>query len=285
MWVCGGEIVAAPNSQVAHMWRTGSAKTAVRYKRVGDTTKNRARAMYAWTGEFSKKLDDFPMFADRKKTEGDNWFGNMSNFQQVKSRLNGCHSYAWYLRRFKNVYEDAGLLPKEIFMIKEESSGLCLRYQGGAGTSSTGSGAVTLDACDKDNHRLYWHRGNRNPTDGKCCSGLRAWNTDQCLTGSKADATATTAVCTLSGDSREQQWNLLETGQLSRGSTCLRHGGNPNTFHHEPCSSTSHKGARWTRQAVHMPIETVLYEKAQREHPDDFTKVNSFLRTLDKQSQ
>ena len=43
MWVCGGEIVAAPNSQVAHMWRTGSAKTSARYRHVGDTIYNRAR--------------------------------------------------------------------------------------------------------------------------------------------------------------------------------------------------------------------------------------------------
>ena len=189
MWVCGGEIVAAPNSQVAHMWRTGSAKTSARYKHVGDTIYNRARAINAWLEEFSAKLDDYPNFAHRKSSGGANWFGDrvsvsvfsrtgsqttkrvlhedMSTFDNVKKRLNGCRPFAWYLKRFKVVYEDAGLIPPEIFMIREdaspcgrfdqrtsfaackrpvtcgqEQSGLCLRYMGGAGTSGSGSEGV-----------------------------------------------------------------------------------------------------------------------------------------------
>merc|ERR1719373_186068 len=86
MWVCGGEIVAAPNAQVAHMWRTGSAKTSARYKHVGDTLKNRARAINAWFGDFSAKLDDFPSFYDRKKSGGEHWFGDMTTFQNVKDK-------------------------------------------------------------------------------------------------------------------------------------------------------------------------------------------------------
>ena len=204
MWVCGGEIVAAPNSQVAHMWRTGSAKTSARYKHVGDTIYNRARAINAWLEEFSAKLDDYPNFAHRKQNGGPNWFGDrlsvsslmillcplktlgyslvasdvistrkdMSTFNNVKKRLNGCRPFAWYLKRFKVVYEDAGLIPPEIFMIREdaafasfgtpwnpekwscsfhaqhrtsqpeEQSGLCLRFMGGAGTSGSGSEGV-----------------------------------------------------------------------------------------------------------------------------------------------
>ncbi len=75
MWVCGGEIVAAPHSQVAHMWRTHSAKTSAHYKRVGDTLFNRARAIKAWLQEFSDKLYDYPAFANRKNAGGEHWIG------------------------------------------------------------------------------------------------------------------------------------------------------------------------------------------------------------------
>lgn len=75
MWVCGGEIVAAPHSQVAHMWRTHSAKTSAHYKRVGDTLFNRARAIKAWLQEFSDKLYDYPAFASRKAASGEHWIG------------------------------------------------------------------------------------------------------------------------------------------------------------------------------------------------------------------
>ena len=43
----------------------------------------------------------------------------MTTFENVRKRLNGCRPFAWYLKRFKAVYEDAGLIPPEIFMIRE----------------------------------------------------------------------------------------------------------------------------------------------------------------------
>merc|ERR1712093_906375 len=124
MWVCGGEIVAAPRTQVAHMWRAGDPRTGARYRHVGDTMKNRARAIYAWFGPFAEKLKDYPNFAHRLQGSS-NWYGDMSNFQKVKDRLQGYRPFAWYIRRFKAVYEDAGLVPSEIFMIKEKESGKC----------------------------------------------------------------------------------------------------------------------------------------------------------------
>merc|ERR1719203_100272 len=66
VWLCGGEIVAAADSYVAHMWRVSSdQRTKSRYNRLGDTNKNRARAVYAWYGEFAEKLKDYPHFASR----------------------------------------------------------------------------------------------------------------------------------------------------------------------------------------------------------------------------
>lgn len=68
--------------------------------------KNRARAIHAWFGEFAQKLNDFPGFAGREQRGGERWYGDMSTFDKVKQRLQGCRPFAWYLRRFKTVYED-----------------------------------------------------------------------------------------------------------------------------------------------------------------------------------
>ena len=55
-WLCGGEIVAVADSSVAHMWRTQSdPRTATRYRHVGNYNVNRARAVYAWYGEFAER--------------------------------------------------------------------------------------------------------------------------------------------------------------------------------------------------------------------------------------
>ena len=53
---------------------------------------------------------------------------DMSTFNNVKKRLNGCRPFAWYLKRFKVVYEDAGLIPPEIFMIREDGSPCAKRH-------------------------------------------------------------------------------------------------------------------------------------------------------------
>eukprot|EP00931_Biecheleriopsis_adriatica_P034800 TRINITY_DN20079_c0_g1_i1.p1 TRINITY_DN20079_c0_g1~~TRINITY_DN20079_c0_g1_i1.p1 ORF type:complete len:807 (+),score=111.46 TRINITY_DN20079_c0_g1_i1:202-2421(+) len=284
MWVCGGEIVAAPNSQVAHMWRTGSPKTGARYRHVGDTILNRARAINAWFQEFSQKLDDYPVFHNRKKSGGPEWFGDMNTFDAVRKRLSGCRPFAWYLRRFKVVYEDAGLIPSEVFMIKEESSGLCLLFMGNAGTSGSGSEGVRLADCDPSNQRFFWHLGNRNRRTKKCCSGLRAWNTDQCLQGGQSGGRAVTGICELSGSHSGQAWSLNEDGLFSRGSTCLGPTDNPSKpgLKEALCVSfRSSGGARFSKMAAKEPIERELYLKAQRDHPEVFAKLNAELAAAD----
>ncbi|CAK9020281.1 Putative polypeptide N-acetylgalactosaminyltransferase 11 (pp-GaNTase 11) (Protein-UDP acetylgalactosaminyltransferase 11) (UDP-GalNAc:polypeptide N-acetylgalactosaminyltransferase 11) [Durusdinium trenchii] len=277
MWVCGGEIVAAPHAQVAHMWRTHSKKTAARYKHVGDTIFNRARAIHAWLQEFSDKLDDYPAFANRKAHGGPNWYGDMTTFENVRKRLNGCRPFAWYLKRFKAVYEDAGLIPPEIFMIREEQSGLCLRFLGPAGTSGQGTEGVQLEQCDESNHRFFWHVGNRDRKSKKCCSGLRAWNTDQCLQGGQGGGRAVTSICELSGAHSAQTWSLTSDGQLKRGSSCLGPDNQQQPGIKEaPCVSFRSKGgARFSKVSATMPIETQLYRKAQRDHPEVFARLNA----------
>ena len=55
---------------------------------------------------------------------------DMSTFQNVRKRLNGCRPFAWYLKRFKAVYEDAGLIPARDL---HDSRGIVDGYVGGPG--------------------------------------------------------------------------------------------------------------------------------------------------------
>lgn len=272
VWLCGGEIVMAPNAEVAHMWRDGSAKTAAHYKHVGDTQRNRARAIYAWYGEFAEKLQHYPSFARRHAApDGTPWYGDLSSFQEVRDRLAGCRPFAWFLKRFKDIYEDGGIVPDEVFMLQEEKSGKCLHYQGYAGTSGTGSEGADLRDCNEHDDRLFWHPGNMDRKTGKCCSGLRAWNTDQCLKGGQGGGKAITTICTVAGLDSSQDWGLHENGQLSRGSSCLGPGEQSGTLEDGFCLGFRNKGgARWKKLAAKVPLETELYRKALREHQEYF---------------
>ena len=63
IWTCGGEIVSAPESYVAHMWRDGTEKTRAKYT-LGrnDAMKNKARAVKAHLGPWFEKSMTFPSF-------------------------------------------------------------------------------------------------------------------------------------------------------------------------------------------------------------------------------
>lgn len=272
VWLCGGEIVTASDSFVAHMWRTGDPRTAVRYQRVGDTSVNRARAVYAWYDEFAEKLMHYPSFSSRVQRDvpGDlPWYGNVSNILAVKDRL-GCRPFAWFLRRFKTLYEDAGMIPREIFMMRS-SSGLCLRYLGQAGTSQSGFGSARLASCEpQSDDRLFWHLANIDQSaNRRCCSGLRAWNTDQCLQSIEADGSFRTAVCDVSGGRREQRWSLSTLGHLESGWRCASAAG-------MELQSNCLDGNVWEMHAVKETLEAKLYARARSEQPELF-------RVLDKQ--
>lgn len=280
MWLCGGEIVVATDSQVAHMWRVGNdARTGARYKHVGDTSKNRARAVYAWYGEFAKKLDHYPGFA-RRSHGSTPWYGDLSNILSTKERLK-CRPFSWFLRRFKSIYEDAGMIPKEIFMLKDAKSNLCLKYLGSAGTAGSGTGKAKLVACEPDtDHRLFWHLGNKKSRSrgGGCCTGLRAWNTDQCL--SEADGQGfSTAVCDVAGRNQQQHWYVNGDGMLQRKDTCVLttdKGG----MTRKPCLSVKSSGTKWSKSSSREPLEIELYTKARTTHPELFEVLDRQMGTI-----
>lgn len=202
IWNCGGEIVSAPDSFVAHMWRDGSEKTKAKYKLgAGDAIKNRARAMKAHLGAWYDKTLTFPSFHQWRQSELDT-----SSITDGFSELS-CHNFEWYLNRFKYIYKNAGVLPKEVFQIEASSSSegnpQCLKLRNMGWTNyGTADDLVLVDCLDgspKDPKPQYWHLSNRlkNKT---CCGSLRAWNTDQCIDGRnprEGETKVSTYVCDL----------------------------------------------------------------------------------------
>jgi len=215
---------------------------------------------------------DYPTFANRKSRGSTPWYGDLSNFEVVKKGCGGGRPFAWFLRRFRQLYEDGGMIPNEIFMLREEKSGLCLSYMGSAGTSGTGFGKAFLKRCDSGDRRFFWHLGNKDRQNGgRCCTGLRAWNTDQCLNNVK-EGGAQTAVCDVSGRNWAQFWSLTQEGQLTRRGKCLALSktGSDEISESVCLGLRASGGARWTKQGAVMPLETKLYRKAQREKPHLF---------------
>lgn len=288
MWLCGGEIVAASDSFVAHMWRSDDRRTRARYRHVGDRDANRARAVYAWYGEFAEKLSHYPSFNRRNWWGSGPWYGDISNILAVKNRL-GCRPFSWFLRRFSALYEDAGMIPPEVFMLRERTTGKCLRYDGYAGTSADGRGSASLASCvagDGD-HRLLWHVANRDIASGSCCSGIRAWNTDQCL-GDAGTERLETSVCDVSGHNPQQYAALRgsdgvgerkreidEHGDLHVGGRCVVVGSRGGLLWSphpsmKPCTDLQELGASWMQVSTSVPLETRLYKAAHEEHPEMF---------------
>lgn len=193
-WLCGGDIVRAKSSRIAHMWRvTSDSRTRVRYKRVGGSD-NTARVAAAWFDEFKVKFQHGRL----KHATFD-----VSNIVERKEALK-CKPYAYFLHRFRRVYQTGGVLPLEAFKLKTGDK--CVRRYG------AGWG---VQACNDDSS--IFHFGNRDPKKGgRCCSGIREWNTLECF--DRLDPTGPLPYyCDVTGSNQNQQWWMREDGRIEHG--------------------------------------------------------------------
>jgi len=121
VWLCGGRIEVAEGAFVAHMWRDpNNAKTILRYPiPTKDVMRNKARAATAWFGPFKDKTMTFPEY--EQFTVNRESLGDMSNFDRLKAKQK-CAPFTSYVSRFSYIYLDAGLIPAEIFQLREAST-------------------------------------------------------------------------------------------------------------------------------------------------------------------
>lgn len=138
-WLCGGDVMRAKSSIVAHMWRTeADPRTIARYK-IRQKYDNVARTAAAWFDEFLPKF-----------RSGDLPHVNVSQTLALKQRL-GCKPFAYFLHRFRKIYLDSGMLPELVFRIRSRSTGLCLQRR---------NREYILHNCQAG---TWFHRGNMIP--------------------------------------------------------------------------------------------------------------------------
>lgn len=211
IWLCNGEIVQAKDSYVGHMWRMhDKPETRARYTvPPGSTVVNRYRGAAVWMGDWSEKLETFSSFSRYKSAKPD-----MASIKAVKDRLQ-CRDFSYFIDKFYKVYHWAGLLPKQVFQLRDANSGLCLQ--------KTMHDKLALAQCSAIDAGQHWHKANRD--GNQCCSGLRNWNTDQCVTGAWVGGAMQTHVCNIGGLSEDQYVSLNNvTHQLEitkRPGACL----------------------------------------------------------------
>lgn len=277
VWTCGGEIVSAPESYVAHMWRDGTEKTKAKYKLgAGDAIKNRARAVKAHLGKWYGKTLSFPSFAQ--------WRGKELDTSSINNAIADlkCENFEWYLNRFKNIYHNAGVVPSEVYQIEaildKEDEPLCLELNKMQWTNFGSADEIVLKECTESNSEprsIWWHKSNRLK-DGSCCGGLRAWNTDQCIDGRQPKLGATSLAsytCDLDSgpeallqpsDDNKEEFTLT----IGRGTQyCVGVEEEDSSLIVEKCK----KATKWRKRHAFTPME---YELLSEESKSDWEKTS-----------
>lgn len=215
-WLCGGRIEVAEGAFVAHMWRDpNNPKTRLKYTMpTEDVMRNKARAVSGWLGPFSKKtFSTFPEY--EAFFNGENSIGDLSNFEQLKKKLQ-CADFSAYIQRFSYVFIDGGLVPEKIFQLQEESTGLCLEreVQDSRSHNIVLAPCVNLQGNKGVLETQIWHLANRDHSleDAPCCSGIMNWNFLQCLSAPGNRASVRTEECDISGHNAGQHFKIAEEG-------------------------------------------------------------------------
>mmetsp|Transcript_50187 Transcript_50187/g.92716 ORF Transcript_50187/g.92716 Transcript_50187/m.92716 type:complete len:526 (+) Transcript_50187:106-1683(+) len=284
-WLCGGEILAVPEARVAHMWRTpNDPRTQAKYKvNPYQAIQNRLRAAAGWFGNFTAKVNHFPDMGRMLQQNPP----DVSAFNAIREKLQ-CRPFAWFLWRFRDLYINSGLVPPKVFLIRHIKSGKCLTYMGPSGTHPSGSDKLSLRECGdlpisrygtKNPHAQRWHIANKDPTTNECCSGLKAWNTDQCLT---ARQPILTTICDISGQRGEQKFKYTSAGTakadpgqiaFGNGQQCLKKKKGELTW--GPCIVGGYVAdgeKTWELAEEEVPLEKKLYEQSLVDWPHLFTE-------------
>lgn len=255
IWRCGGEIIAATQSYVGHMWRNNKPATRAKYKLPPNAVFfNRARAMKAHAPEmFGNKTLTYPAFFRWKSTGGSDL--NVSSILEPMKRLQ-CKDFNWYLDFFSYIYRDAGIIPKEVFQLSPDDGVTCLMLRNRTSWAANKEpndeliigNCTTISGLEATSGTQYWHLANRKQTDKTCCSGLQAWNTNQCMVGNLR-----TNVC--AGMAGGQKAVLRDDGLLKIGPQCL----NVNPLSLAKCDNR--QSQKWKKIRSFQPPEFTAMSK------------------------
>ncbi|CAJ1415620.1 unnamed protein product [Effrenium voratum] len=124
---------------------------------------NQARIIEAWFGPWASEAQKDPRFADYLL--GARTVGDLSEIRSLQENLQ-CAGLEQFLDTFRVPLEILGLLPGEVYFLREESTGLCLQ--------EWSKDDWVLSKCD-DTARGQLFTGKNElegDGDGRCCSGL-----------------------------------------------------------------------------------------------------------------
>mmetsp|Transcript_32190 Transcript_32190/g.75581 ORF Transcript_32190/g.75581 Transcript_32190/m.75581 type:complete len:616 (+) Transcript_32190:153-2000(+) len=123
-WLCGGDIVRAKSSKVAHMWRTHDDKrTLAHYRAPQAGVDNLARVAASWFDEFQAVF----------RSQGSRALQGVNVAETLQKRRElGCKPFAYFLHRFRKIYVEGAILADKVFKIRNKATQKCIR-KGGSG--------------------------------------------------------------------------------------------------------------------------------------------------------
>ena len=118
-WLCGGDILRARSSHVAHMWRVDSDPRTLSHYHLKHRTDNLARVAAIWFGEFRDKFRE----------------GKLDSTLDVsvavhKLQALQCKPFAYFLHRFRKLYVRGGVLPEHVFRLRLKGTDKCISKSG-----------------------------------------------------------------------------------------------------------------------------------------------------------
>jgi len=249
-WLCGGEIMRAPSSRVAHMWRVDSdRRTRAHYTPSGNVRFNKLRVVAAWYGVFNVMHQGF---AQLRGTLGD-----ISNIERIKKKL-GCRPLVHFLHRFRDIYIDGGVIPLSVFQLRH-SSGKCMTTQGAKMALAS---CQSSSAQASKNPKTWFHWANRDskkPAGGvQCCSGLRQWGSNNCWDYADEEGRVHNYLCDVTGQNGHQQWRMDHLKRIVQGdgTRCLKEESN-----HLVLRACGPDSGTWEEILPFEPVEARLYRE------------------------
>jgi len=156
VWLCGGEIFVARDSVVAHVFRSRFP-----YKMNStELTINKVRTVEAWFDEYKERFYKMQPSAREFVVH----MGDLSDRLALKQNLQ-CKPFKWYVEKFRNVFISKDMLPEELFVIKDKTTGLCVQ--------STENHRLMEGPCDSEKRSQHWAlafsgQGLRNVYASRC---------------------------------------------------------------------------------------------------------------------
>lgn len=193
-WLCGGEIVRARSSRIAHMWRTSDRRTAKKYVVKAKATNNRARAANAWFDAY------LPVYRGSRLTSD-----NFTDFEKLKQRLR-CKPFTYFLYRFRKLYVGGGVIPQKVFRVRDRATQLCME----------GRSNFRMVPCKDTGTQQHFHVANIDSATGECCSGIRFFASNQCFDYVDRNGLHGYS-CDITGKNLNQLYHFRADGRIQKG--------------------------------------------------------------------